>query len=215
MIMDAMRVTNEAMWQGNAEMVIRLLHKYKARDMAQFLDIFDRDVLDDEGEPIGVKKTADDVFFERIVGLLPMFVKEMNHEQVVRTLEVITARNMGSQRLFDHYILFMVEKYLLRYKVSVYSRMVRVMADRQFVEDFIFWDKYAFKYVYVDPRSPTGNRSFTHQEAKLLWDSFVYLKLKCPTIDIRDVLNQLEKFIDTTPRIMDATSTTTAEAEAA
>jgi len=44
------------------------------------LDVFDRDVLDDEGEPIGVKKIADETFFERIIGLIPMFVKEMNHE---------------------------------------------------------------------------------------------------------------------------------------
>lgn len=205
LIMQQMRVKDEAMWQTNAEMVIRMLHCYKTRDMAQFLDIFDRDILDDEGEPIGVKKTADDTFFERIVGLLPMHVKEMNHEQVIRTLEVLTARNLGSERLFDHYILFMIEKYVLRYSVSTYSRMIRVMADREFVEDFVFWDKYAFRYVFTDPRRPEG-RFFTHEEAKLLWDSMVYLKLKCPTIDIRDALNQLEQFIDNTPRIVETVS---------
>lgn len=123
----------------------------------------------------------------------------------------MTSRNLGSQRLFDHYVLFMIEKYVLRYKVPIYSRMIRVMADRQFVEDYVFWDKYAFKYVYTDPKKPEG-REFTHEEAKILWDSFVYLKLKCPTIDIRDVLMQLERFIDATPRIMETTSTTTTEA---
>lgn len=133
--------------------------------MAQFLDIFDRDVLDDEGEAIGVKKTEDDTFFERIVGLLPMFVKKMSNEQVIRTLEVITKRGLGSQRLFDHYILFMVERHILKYSVPLYSRLVRVMADRQFVEDYVFWDKYAFKYIYTDPRRPEG-RQFTHAEAK-------------------------------------------------
>jgi len=45
------------MWQNNSVHVLRMLHKYKARDMAQFLDVFDRDVEDDEGEPIGVIKT--------------------------------------------------------------------------------------------------------------------------------------------------------------
>ena len=93
----------------------------------------------------------------------------------------------------------MVEKHVLRYSVPLYSRLVRVMADRQFVEDYVFWDKYAFKYVFVDPRRPEG-REFSHAEAKQLWDSFVYLKLKCPTIDIRDVLTQLEKFIEA-PRL--------------
>ena len=79
LIMDRLQVTDAAMWQANSQHVLRLLHKYQARDMAQFLDVFDRDVLDDEGEAIGVQKTADDTFFERIVGLLPMFVKDMSN----------------------------------------------------------------------------------------------------------------------------------------
>lgn len=61
-------------------MVIRMLHLYKTRDIAQFLDIFDRDVVDDEGEPIGVKKLSDETFFERIIGLMPVYIKEMNNE---------------------------------------------------------------------------------------------------------------------------------------
>lgn len=77
--MDRLRITNSKMWQTNSLHVLRMLHKYGARDMAQFLDIFDRDVLDDEGEAIGIKKTEDEVFFERIVGLLPMFVKDMSN----------------------------------------------------------------------------------------------------------------------------------------
>ena len=89
--------------------------------------------------------------------------------------------------------------------------MIRVMADRQFVEDFVFWDKYAFKYVFTDPRRPEG-RVFTHEEAKELWDSFVYLKLKCPSLDIRDVLNQLERFIDRTPQIQETTTVEATEA---
>ena len=77
-------------------------------------------MLDDEGEPVGVKKVADEVFFERIVGLLPMYIKEMSPSQIIRSLEVMTARNLGSQRLFDHYVLFMIEKHIFRYSVPVY-----------------------------------------------------------------------------------------------
>ena len=63
--------------------------------MAQFLDIFDRDVLDDEGEPLGIKK-SDDIFFERVVGILPMFIKDMSDFEIIRSLEVLTKRNLGS-----------------------------------------------------------------------------------------------------------------------
>lgn len=147
-------------------------------------------MVDDEGENLGVIKT-DDVFFEKIVGILPMFIKQMNNMQIVRTLEVCVRRNIGSQRMFDHYILAMIERHVLKYSTSLYSRMIRAMADKGFVEDYVFWEKFAFKYVYTDPRND-GVRKFSHDEAKMLWDSFVYLKLKCPTLDIKDVLVQLE-----------------------
>ena len=72
--------------------------------------------------------------------------------------------------------------------------MIRAMAERNFVQDYVFWDKYVFRYVFFDPKTG-GERYFEAREAKRLWDSFVLLKLKCPTIDIKDVLSQLEKFI--------------------
>ena len=154
-----MRVVDSGFWKLNAQHTIRLLHKYKARDFAQFMDIFDRDVEDDEGEPIGVKK-ADDVFFERVVGLLPMFVKDMNNYEVIRCLEVMVSRNIGSQRLFEHYILYMIEKHVLRYPVALYTKMIRILADKGFVEDYVFWDQFAFKYVYLDPKDGS-ERKFT------------------------------------------------------
>ena len=104
-------------------------------------------------------------------------------------------RNIGSQRLFDHYVLLMVEKHILKYSVNLYDRLIRAMADKGFVEDFVFWDRYAFRYVFFNSREDDGVRRFSHSEAKKLWDTFVYLKLKCPTLDVSEVLMQLEKFI--------------------
>ena len=39
------------MWHLCANNILRMLHKFNSRDMAYFLDIFDRDYLDREGEP--------------------------------------------------------------------------------------------------------------------------------------------------------------------
>ena len=149
------------------------------------------------GEPLGIKK-CDDLFFERIIGIYPMYVKQMDNGQVIRSLEVMVKRNIGSDRLFEHYILFMIEKHVLKYSVGLYSRMIRVMAEKGFAQDFVFWDKFAYQYIFYDPRQG-GERQFSHEEAKELWDSFVFLKIKCPTLDIKDVLFQLEKFIEAEP----------------
>lgn len=165
------------------------------------MDLFDAEILDLQGEPLLIQK-ADDVFFERLAGLLPMFIREMSNAQIVRTLEVCVARNLGSQRLFEHYLIDMIEKNVLSYDVNQYSRMIRALAQKGFAEDYVFWEKFAFRYVFELPRK-LGDRKFTAQEAKKLWDSFVFLKLKCPSIDIKDVLIQLEKFmeIDVQPQI--------------
>lgn len=129
--MDRFKVTDASFWQTNSIHVLRQLHKFKARDFAQFLDIFDSDVEDEMGEPLGIKK-CDDLFFERIIGLYPMYVKEMDNLQVIRSLEVMVKRNIGSDRLFEHYILFMIERQVLKYPVSLYSRMIRVLAEKGF-----------------------------------------------------------------------------------
>lgn len=67
-----------------ADNVLRILHKYRGRDMAYFLDLFDREFLDDEGEPYILFKRTDDVFFERIVALLPMYIPHFTKDQLVR-----------------------------------------------------------------------------------------------------------------------------------
>ena len=161
LILESLKIKDKEFWDENAQHVLRMLHKYKARDFSQFLDIFHKEILDEYGEPIVLNKT-DNVFFERLAGLLPMYVKDMTNAQVIRTLEVCVARNIGSQRLFDHYLLFMIEKHLLKYSVSEYSRMVRAMAEKMFIEDYVFWDKFAFRYVFFDPRT-NQERSFTNE----------------------------------------------------
>ena len=67
-----------------------MLHKYKARDMATMLSLYDKQFLDEEGEPLlKLQKFRDPAFFERIVALLPMQVPFLNYRELVRTLEVL------------------------------------------------------------------------------------------------------------------------------
>ena len=63
-------------------------------------------------------------------------------------LEVLTKRNLGSERLFLHYIYLKLERSVLQFSVDQYCRTVRALADRRFVEDPVFWHDYIFQYVY-------------------------------------------------------------------
>jgi hypothetical protein len=56
-----------------------MLHRYKIRDLCQFLDIFEKDITNDEGDAIMAGELkAEPIFFEKIVGILPMYIKLMS-----------------------------------------------------------------------------------------------------------------------------------------
>ena len=78
-VMDRLNWLDKDLWSQAAHHSLRLLHKYTARDLAMLLDLYDKDILDEEGEPVGMRKTSD-VFFERIVALLPIQIKWLNKE---------------------------------------------------------------------------------------------------------------------------------------
>ena len=73
--------------------------------------------------------------------------------------------------------------------------MVRAIADKQFVEDPVFWHDYVFKYVNHSPTGVKDGRKFTPAEAKEVWEAIIFLKLRCPQIDLRDTLTHVEKWM--------------------
>jgi len=52
-----------------------------------------------------------------------------------------------------------------------------------------------FKYVSEVHRPKESERKFTGSEAKRVWDSLIYLKIKCPEIDLKNSLKVLEKWM--------------------
>jgi hypothetical protein len=176
---------------------LRLLHKYKDRDMAMLLDLYDKDILDQEGEPHLIQK-ADTEFFERVAGILPMNIKNLSKENLIRVLEVCVKRSVGSDRLFRDYLLLKIERNIMNYSVHSFTRLVRALADKQYVEDNVFWNEYVFRY--IQSTTETGSkvdkpRTYSDEEARKLWDALIYLKLKCPSLDVKPHLTYVETFI--------------------
>ena len=160
--------------------------------MAQLLDLYDCDILDEEGEPHNIRK-ADEVFFERIVGILPIQVKYLTKEHMIRCLEVIVKRGLGSDRLFRDHLLLKIEKNIMKFSVEQYRRLVRALADKQYVEDIVLWNEYIFKYVYENDRKEP--RVITEDQARKIWDAYIYLKLKCPSLDVKEHIAKVEEFL--------------------
>lgn len=65
------------------------------------------------------------------------------------------------------------------------------LADKVYVEDLIFWEDFVFKY--IEKTSKNEDREFTHLEARKVWDSYIFLKLKCPSLDLTEPISKIEE----------------------
>lgn len=106
----------------------------------------------------------------------------MTNRDIVRTLEVLVHRNLGGERLFDHYIYLKIERNILKFTTEEYCRTIRALAEKRYVEDTVFWEDYVFKYATKDLKGREGNRRFTFNQAKKVWDCLAYLKIRCPEL---------------------------------
>ena len=165
--------------------------------MAMLLDLYDRDILDQDGEPHLMQKT-DSEFFERVAGILPMNIKNLSKDNLIRVLEVCVKRGVGSDRLFRDYLLLKIERNVMKLGIESFIRLIRALADKQYVEDNVFWNEYVFRY--IQSTTETGSkvdspRTYTDDEARKLWDALIYLKLKCPSLDVKSHISYVETFI--------------------
>ena len=103
-------------------------------------------------------------------------------------------REIGSERLLRDYLLLKVEKKVFQLTIDQYRRLIVALADRQYIDDSALWKEYLFKYLY-ETQTKGVERTFTNDEARRLWDAYIYLKLKCPTLDVRDAIARIESFL--------------------
>jgi len=90
-------------WFNCEHNILRMLHKFKANDIAEFLDLFDREFTDSNGKELKGFRKAHTEFFERITAILPMFLPSFNNKQLLRSFEVLVKRRLGSERLYNAY----------------------------------------------------------------------------------------------------------------
>lgn len=184
LVLDRLQIIDAQAWNLTQTNILRLLHKYKGRDMALFFDLFDKEVLNDEGESYLYLEKAPFSFFERLTSLLPMHIAFMDNERLLRVLEVLVKKELGSERLFVHYIYMRLERTILSFSVSQYCRCVRSLADKGYSEDSTFWHDFMFKYVYFKQKPKNAERVLKPEEAKKIWETLIYLKLKCPDVEL-------------------------------
>lgn len=195
--LNRLNYNNLDMWNALSAHVIRIIHKFDAKSLANFLDVFvppleealEDDVvyLDKEIERKQKSERCDNGFLQRIVTVLPIHIKDLSLEQLVRVLEVCSQRNLGNQRLYKEFLFFYVEKRMKGFNMDQYVRILRVLGDRKYTEDPIFWNDYVFPKIYMKP--------LNQRDAKNIWEALIALKLKCPDLNCDIPIDYIESLL--------------------
>lgn len=200
---DKFKLEDERLWRNSARRMCMFLHKFKAGQLAQILDIYSRKKEQDDLSMdyyTKQKERAWPGFIERIVSILPLHIPQMTNAQVVRTFEILVERNIGSDRLFEQYIYLSIEKNVFKYSPELYVRTVRALADKCYYEDPVFWQEYMLKYLNHDRNGNPGIRQFSSSDAKMVWEALAFLKFKVPQVDLKDYVSYVEDQLKERPR---------------
>ena len=75
------------------------------------------------------------IHLEQIVAILPLHVPKLTPSELVRTIEVLTHRGLGSDNLYNNYLYLQVERKIYQINGNDYCKLLRCLVHRQFFED--------------------------------------------------------------------------------
>ena len=196
--MNRLNYNNADYWELVKIHIIKTIHLYSGKELANFLDIFvprieddleDDDVLyfDKEIEKKQKLERGDKEFLQRIINIFPVHVKDLNAHMLTRVCEVCVQRELGDDRLYKEFLFFYVEKKIHNFSIDNYVRILRVLGEKRYTDDVIFWNSYIFTKIYMDP--------LNQSEAHLIWEALIALRLKCPELDCEIPINYVESLL--------------------
>lgn len=102
--------------------------------------------------------------------------------------------------MYRDYLLLKIERNIMKFSIEQFCRLVRSLADKQYVEDTTFWNEYVFRYIHETSankiaKGTSEKRIYKTEDAHKVWDALIYLKLKCPTLDVKDHISYVEGFM--------------------
>lgn len=133
------------------------------------------------------RERADGDFLQRIVTIFPQHVKSLDLERLIKVSEICVKKNLGDDRLYSNFLFFYIEKRIISVKFQQYLRILKVLGDKRYTDDIIFWNNFIFPWIYTKPRNQS--------EAQQLWESLIALKVKCPELSCEIPINYIESLL--------------------
>lgn len=110
---------------------------------------------------------------------------------MINVLEICHDNNLNAERLINYFIFPKIEKGVHKYSFENYLHLLKVLAKMKYQEDPIFWSDYIMPCMF--------NFELNFSEAKRLWESYLNVKINCPSLElakyfilIEDILKKFE-----------------------
>jgi hypothetical protein len=195
--MKRLNYNNNDFWDKMVVQVSKVIHKFSGNELADFMDLYSPDVEDDlDDDSIYLDKEimkkqmrerADGEFLQRIVTIFPQYVKNLDLNRLIKVCEVCVKQNLGDDRLYSNFLFFYIEKKIASVKIPQYLKILKVLGDKRYTEDIIFWNNFIFPWIYTKPRNQS--------EAQHLWEALIALKVKCPELSCEIPINYIESLL--------------------
>jgi hypothetical protein len=195
--LNKLNINNLEYWESISSHTHRLAHTFDAASIANFFDVFvpkpsedlqdDVVYLDKEIEKHQKSKRCSDQVLNQLIKVLYLEVKNLSTTDLIRVCEGCSQRNLGDQSLYKEYLFFYIERRVKNFTIDQFVRILKVLGDRQYTEDSIFWNDYMFPRIYKSP--------LNQNDATLVWDSLLALQVKCPELNLAIPLNYVESLL--------------------
>lgn len=104
-------------WQAIAKNLYQKVHLLKPGEFVQILDHFDRPIKDEKSKEININKCERE-FFERLTTLFPIHVKNVKPLYLIKAIEILGKKNLGTDRLYKDFIFPVIEKNIMKMSVG-------------------------------------------------------------------------------------------------
>lgn len=130
-------------------------------------------------------------FSHKLITILPLHTPALRSKEMINILEICYDNNLQAERLINYFIIPKIEKSVEKFSFENYLYLLKVLAKMKYQDDPIFWSDYVMPCMF--------NFEMNFSEAKKLWESYLMVKINCPSLElakyfilIEDILKKFE-----------------------
>lgn len=126
-------------------------------------------------------------FSHKLITILPIHTPSIRFREMIEILQICTENNLQAERLINYFLLPKIEKTVHKFAFADYILLLKALAKMKYQEDPVFWSDFILPCIF--------NFEMTYPEAKMLWETYLNVKINCPSLDIAKYFILIENIL--------------------